>query len=334
MRTACAALCVLAFSALAPFAPTLPWCAAQLIKSLWPLDSVVAERLQIWAWEQWEAEVAGRDLPAQEVPELAIGESPPSDRSSPYIVRGLLNGTGSTLLEEGFGWLMRGELGNLEVDYFSNASVESGLIPDARGRLADVVGGIIDGGSAKIGTEMIFRTFPRLLTELRVAERAEPLLGDRSHINESRLGMMLTVPVFMAHGAPRARTDLHCEPIGNLAIQLGGTKRWTLVGPEESHLLRPTLSEDGRAYFRSALPTEHPETSLRHVKRWIVETATGDAIWVPTWTWHRVDYLPGVTALSASLFHFRVGQVLKHNALYSALAVPNIAKELVQWKTQ
>ena len=47
-----------------------------------------------------------------------------------------------------------------------------------------------------------------------------------------------------------------------------------------------------------------------------------------------MDYLDGVTALSASLFHFRIEQVLPQNALYSALAVPNVIKELVGWKTQ
>ena len=117
-------------------------------------------------------------------------------------------------------------------------------------------------------------------------------------------------------------------------LMLGGRKRWILVGPDQSRYLRPTLSKDGRAYFVSSLPTDNPAESLAHVQRWTVETGPGDALWVPTWTWHRVDYIDGVTALSASLFHFRIEQFLTHNPLYTGLAIPNIVKELIGWKTQ
>ena len=70
---------------------------------------------------------------------------------------------------------------------------------------------------------MIFRTFPDLLDELKVTELVAPLLGGSSHIRKSRIGTTLTVPVFMATGAG-ARTDLHCEPIGNLVLMLGGRR--------------------------------------------------------------------------------------------------------------
>ena len=48
----------------------------------------------------------------------------------------------------------------------------------------------------------------------------------------------------------------------------------------------------------------------------------------------RSAQLRGVTALSASLFHFRSVEAVAHNGLYSALAIPNVLKELVGWKTQ
>ena len=72
---------------------------------------------------------------------------------------------------------MKDPVGALEVDYFTNASADDGIVPDARATLADIVGNIVAGGSNKIGTEMIFRTFPELLEELKVAERVSPLLG-------------------------------------------------------------------------------------------------------------------------------------------------------------
>ena len=46
-------------------------------------------------------------------------------------------------------------------------------------------------------------------------------------------------------------------------------------------------------------------------------TPPGDAVWVPTWTWHRVDYIDGVTALSASLFHPRHEQASRHHSMLS-----------------
>jgi hypothetical protein len=316
--------------------PTLlSWSLVQIVHSLWPLPLSAAHQIEAWAWREWEAAgAAARPLAPEPVPELAVGGTPAS-RSRPYVVRGLLNGTGSPLVGD-FSWLQRPPIGDLAVDFFSDASRNASLLtPDSRGSLAEVAGRILAGGTEKLGTEMIFRSFPHLLDELRVAERVRPLLGSESHLAPSRLGTTLTVPVFLAHGQPGAyaRTDLHCEPIGNLALQLGGRKRWTLVAPEHSQLLRPTLSADGRAYFVSALPTDTPETMLSHVPHWTAEVGAGDAIWVPTWTWHRVDYLPGVSALSASLFHFRVEQAA-HNALYSALATPNVFKELIGWKTQ
>ena len=55
---------------------------------------------------------------------------------------------------------------------------------------------------------------------------------------------------------------------------------------------------------------------------------------MPTWTWHRVDYLPNVTALSVSLFHVRAEQLAAAQPLLTAAMVPALLKELVGWKTQ
>lgn len=372
----------------------LPWVVAQLIKCLWPFHSAAAASLQAWSWTHWEQERLGHEFVEESIAELAPGTQPQS-LDTPFVVRRLLqrNGTTTTTsMLDANEWLLRPPVSELVIDYFSNASVEDGIVPDARGSLGEVVRSIIAGGSAKIGTEKIFRAFPHLLEELGVAASVGPLLGasGEQRLAASRLGLSLTVPVFMATGAPQARTDLHCEPIGNMALQLGGRKRWTLVPPGESRYLRPTLSRDGRAYFQSEVPpTQDPKGSLAHVRRWVVETDTvrqrpaatppsaarrtsiflsifhqpstahrthichsppasfgqrkpdahswpwpqGDALWVPTWTWHRVDYLPQQTAVSASLFHFRWEQT-PQNSLYTALAVPNVIKELVGWKTQ
>ena len=55
---------------------------------------------------------------------------------------------------------------------------------------------------------------------------------------------------------------------------------------------------------------------------------------MPTWWWHRVDYLPDETSLTVSLFHVRPWQMVTNNALYAAVLFPNLMKELVGYKTQ
>lgn len=165
------------------------------------------------------------------------------------------------------------------------------------------------------------------------------------HFRPEYMGLMLTVPVFLSRGpaggarlgeaqplASTTRTDLHCEPIGNVVLQLSGSKRWTLVSADHHHLLKPAVSKDGRAYFNSMHDPLDPH-ALDHVPRYDVVTEAGDALWVPPWTWHRVKYLENVTALSASLFHIRPLEMLRNNPLYSAAVVPNIIKELVGFKT-
>ncbi|KAG7353416.1 cupin-like domain containing protein [Nitzschia inconspicua] len=119
-------------------------------------------------------------------------------------------------------------------------------------------------------------------------------------------------------------TGLHCEPIANVAVQLSGFRRWTLVDPKYSWMLRPALSRDGRSFFPSWV------TSLDHVPRYELITNPGDAVFVPTWTWHRVDYMKESEDLSigASLFHFRVWDYIMRNPLFAVLIIPSLIGEL------
>lgn len=157
---------------------------------------------------------------------------------------------------------------------------------------------------------------------------------------------------------PPAHTALHCEPIGNVAVQLSGQKQWTLVRPEFSNRLRPSIAPDGRAFFASWL-SSWPRSTASPEEGSIVPfyhavTDAGDAIWVPTWTWHRVDYVsthaatssqdnatsnsdsPSLQsiAIGASLFHFRPVDFLLNNPLYAVLILPAIVLELIGYKTQ
>ena len=136
--------------------------------------------------------------------------------------------------------------------------------------------------------------------------------------------------------APHARSDVRAYTALSYSV---GSNLCTSSRPSAAGafvfvpFLRPRKCR--RAYFQSAHPPESVGERIAHVRqRWTVDTGPGDVLWVPTWTWHRVDYLPGETALSASIFHFRPEQFLWSDPMSSLLILPNILKELIGWKTQ
>lgn len=87
------------------------------------------------------------------------------------------------------------------------------------------------------------------------------------------------------------------------------------------------VSPDGRAYFYSTLdPTSE---IFATVPRYSVVLERGDALFIPPWEWHRVEYVEGPPTLSASLFHVRPRELVTNNLLYTAVVLPNMLKELL-----
>ncbi|KAL1496402.1 hypothetical protein AB1Y20_016357 [Prymnesium parvum] len=314
----------------------LLWSAAQLLHSLSPSPLAWASEWQDVAWAHWLSRAPSAPRDPSPLPVLRPGERPAS-LATPFVVRGLLNGSRAMERFGGTAWLREPPLRDLLVDYHEDAAAEHAVTPRGRGRLGEVVERILGGGREKLGTQKVFATFPELLPELGARALLAPLFGE-SHFRKSWMGRTLTVPLFVGRGSEDGavvRTDLHCEPIGNVVLMLTGGKRWTLVAPNQSYALKPTVSPDGRAYFLSMLPNVPPPgVFASHVERYEVETFAGDVLWVPTWTWHRVEYLPGVTAVSVSLFHVRSEQIWTLNPLFATLLAPNFLKELLGWKTQ
>ena len=235
-------------------------------------------------------------------------------------------------------------IGDIDIDYFTDARRDN-TVPDARAALRVVAKRIIDGGVEKFGTQMIIKTFPSILTTF-VDENPwlTTLFGETRTRNWKTLAPTVTAPVFMSRGQARpdrtepslahtTRTDLHCEPISNVVVQTEGRKSWTLIDPTYWKLLRPTVAPDGRAYFYSRLDPLSP-TALYHVPRYEIETEAGDVLYVPTWTWHRVEYLQDSVAVSLSVFEFVPLDYLVRNFPLAVTLVPNIIKEAVGLKIQ
>jgi len=295
---------------------------------------------------------------------------------------------------------------NLTIPYFSDAT-QLLLSPDAKAPVREIVYNMTHRRLPhKIGTQWLVQTYPELIQEVAPTQLLTSLFGNYftpQHVKQGLLGGWLppltTVPVFMAntHANPtssqpdesysplsqrqqrrRPFTALHCEPIGNVAVQLHGHKHWTLVEPQYSWYLQPGVARDGRAFFashaasndedddddvetdmfRDAENDQHRSQLHRMLERmripyYSVITNAGDAVWVPTWTWHRVDYhgdndssSPSSTAttsvdeafssiaLGASLFHFRLVDFVVNNPLFALLIVPALFRELIGYNTQ
>ncbi len=110
-------------------------------------------------------------------------------------------------------------------------------IPDSRAALRTIIKGIHSGLPYKMGTEHIFRKFPHLLDVVAPdLAKFNDAFGD--YFANEKIGLFLTIPVFMAGGVPApkegmnepgqnitsVRTDFHAEPIANVIMQMEGKK--------------------------------------------------------------------------------------------------------------
>jgi hypothetical protein len=186
-------------------------------------------------------------------------------------------------------------------------------------------------------------------------------------------------------------TPLHSEPICNLAVQLAGRKHWTLVDARHWRRLRPALAADGRAFVVASQVTDKATTTSRFrgddpshpIPRhedgsddddfyyYQGTTDSGDALWLPAWTWHRVDYhhdasfsssssssltagtspatvttttttassssslwLSSTISIGASVFHFRCDFFVRQNPVLALAIIPAMIRELLGRSTQ
>jgi hypothetical protein len=194
---------------------------------------------------------------------------------------------------------------------------------------------------------------PKLLLLLLLQTVVKPLLLPLASRRRRRI--LPTLLLLQPPPPSRPFTRLYCEPIGNVAVQLAGARQWTLLDPQHSHLLQPSVSPDSRVFFASWASWHQVESVPRYQA---IRTLPGDAVWFPTlfptWTWHRVDYVVMTeaekervgllvrvkdedahsVAIGASLFHFRPLDFFRRNPLYAMLLLPYLIGELLGSKSQ
>lgn len=210
------------------------------------------------------------------------------------------------------------QLSNLLLpNYFIDAANKTGyaaLVPDvtpSQLTLSQFVKGILSGDhpNAKIGTQLIIEQFPDLRNEIIPPMLAKELFGWNTILEDYKtrfrnlfysdeVGSWITklvppmtyYPVFIASnqqssdGNTHPRTDLHAEPIGNIASQLHGMRRWTLVPTMWSGLLRPTVSRHRGYFFSNIDPlVELPKRLNSLPFTYTCITRRGDSVWIPPW---------------------------------------------------
>ena len=71
------------------------------------------------------------------------------------------------------------------------------------------------------------------------------------------------------------------------------------------------------SFFVSGLT---PDNELEAIPRYYATTHAGDALWLPTWTWHRVDYrMRGIAAMNVNAKPMRGCRRERQQALLSVL---------------
>jgi Cupin-like domain len=317
-----------------PMWVSLKWSLAQWI----PLISL-HEKLTSAAWSDWEQRWDERDGQAAllEMPTIDVSLYPPSEllhilevqygadwQRRPLLLKNLwtreeLDSPKRRLSTQG---LLKADL--LEIPYFTNATHNDALSPDAVAPLSAVFYNITQGHPHKIATQFVMEKYPDLIHEV-----APPCLTTLFGNYFTPSFPLTTVPLFIAKAAT-VMTPLHCEPISNIAVQLEGSKSWVIMDSKQWWKLKPSLALDGRAFVKSSLS----RLLLPLPQHYTTTTFAGDALYIPTWTWHRVDYNNDVLSVGASLFHFRVDAFVRNNPLFAVLIVPALIKELVGWNTQ
>jgi hypothetical protein len=283
-------------------------------------------------WSSWESEALRKTYDHETMLlQIPIITSPDQfkdiDFTRPFLVRNLSKGV--VLQEKDF---LSPPISNITIEYYSDARKVGAWSPDAVGQVGDVARAILAGGNMKFLTQKIAQGHPQLIADfIDLNPWVDSVFGKERVDGWKSLAKFVRVPMFMAKGKDldtlegNVRTDCHAEPASNLALQTLGRKRWTLVEPRYSHLLRPRISISNTPYCIAQIDMLDKK-SFWHVPRYEIETVEGDALYLPAWTWHRVEYLPKIVSSHLSFFEMIRNEFLFNKPILTISAVPLLVK--------
>lgn len=137
-----------------------------------------------------------------------------------------------------------------------------------------------------VSSSQVFVDHPELLMTLRVRDLAAMFNLD-----------VIRYEMFVA--GPGTGSAFHCACGGNLFLMGYGRKRWTLVRPQDSFAMYPTIGRsNSAAMFGSPINSETYEREQLEryplygsVPKYHVTLDPGDLLFVPSWWWHEVKNL-------------------------------------------
>jgi hypothetical protein len=158
----------------------------------------------------------------------------------------------------------------------------------------------------------LFTEYPELVSELDL-NRLRKI--DRG-IDEDQ---WLKINLFM--GGPKTGSSLHCAVAGNFFFNIYGRKRWVLIDPAHTALMRATPARDFSFVISGHdLESAAGQHFLDVVPKYEVILEPGDLLYVPPWWWHYVKNESDFTIACAVRDHTPYEQSWELNPLFMALS--------------
>ena len=117
-------------------------------------------------------------------------------------------------------------------------------------------------------------------------------------------------------------SNMHAGGVGNFFCMIQGKKRWTLINPQYSCLLKGRVSQ--KATHAQTL-FDMPDTGLdtypkmiKHLPRYDITLEPGDILWNAPWWWHRIENSEGLS----------IGIAIRNNKVTSLNLLNNITYTL------
>jgi len=138
----------------------------------------------------------------------------------------------------------------------------------------------------------IFCNFPKIFNDIQ-----KNYFDFKKIIHSFNLSKLHVIHLFMGYNSKDkiSGTNIHCAGNGNMFCMIKGIKKWVLIDPKYSFLLKGRLSKSGiHAQSLFDMPdfdiSKTPDI-LKHIPRYEINLEPGDVLWNAPWWWHRIQNL-------------------------------------------
>ena len=94
-------------------------------------------------------------------------------------------------------------------------------------------------------------------------------------------------------------SNMHCGGSGNFFCMIKGRKRWTLINPKYSSLLKGRVAKSGihgqTLFDMPDIPLSEYPKIFTYLPRYDVTLEPGDILWNAPWWWHRIENDAGLS---------------------------------------